>query len=111
MLFINAVVSSETQLGARELLNELFAIEARFGRHRSVPNAPRTLDLDLLLYGDTVSNDPQLTLPHPRMHLRAFVLAPLAEITSSLTIPGCGMVSDLSRNCKDQQIEALSVTV
>ena len=109
--FINAVVSVETQLGARELLDELFAIEARFGRHRSVPNAPRTLDLDLLLHGDTISNDIQLTLPHPRMHLRAFVLVPLAEILSGLPIPGHGTVSDLLRRCTDQQIEALSVTV
>lgn len=109
--FINAVVSVETQLGARELLDELFAIEARFGRYRSVPNAPRTLDLDLLLHGDTISNDIQLTLPHPRMHLRAFVLVPLAEILSGLPIPGHGTVSDLLRRCTDQQIEALSVTV
>ena len=109
--FINAVVSVETQLDARHLLDELFAIEARFGRRRSVPNAPRTLDLDLLLHGDTISNDPHLTLPHPRMHLRAFVLAPLAEISSSLTLPAHGTVEQLLRRCNEQQIESLSVQV
>ena len=109
--FINAVVSVETQLDARQLLDELFAIEARFGRRRSVPNAPRTLDLDLLLHGDTISNEPHLTLPHPRMHLRAFVLAPLAEISSSLTLPAHGTVEQLLRRCNEQQIESLSVQV
>lgn len=109
--FINAVVSVETQLGARELLDELFAIEARFGRRRSMPNAPRTLDLDLLLHGDTVSTDPQLTLPHPRMHQRAFVLAPLAEIAPGLELPNNGAITDLLRRCEGQRIEALSVIV
>lgn len=109
--FINAVVSLETQLDAHQLLDELFAIEARFGRRRSVPNAPRTLDLDLLLHGDTVSNDPQLTLPHPRMHLRAFVLAPLAEIAPHLALPGHGDIEALLRNCAEQQIESLSAFV
>jgi 2-amino-4-hydroxy-6-hydroxymethyldihydropteridine diphosphokinase len=109
--FINAVVSVETQLGARDLLDELFAIEARFGRHRSVSNAPRTLDLDLLLHGDMISDDIQLTLPHPRMHLRAFVLAPLAEISSGLAIPGRGPVEGWLARCTDQQIEVLNVTV
>lgn len=109
--FINAAVSVETQLNARELLDELFVIEARFGRLRSVVNAPRTLDLDLLLHGETVSHDPQLMLPHPRMHQRAFVLAPLAEISPGLSLPGHGTVTELLRLCTDQQIEALTVTV
>ena len=109
--FINAVVSVETQLGAQYLLDELFAIEARFGRLRSVRNAPRTLDLDLLLYGDTVSEDPQLTLPHPRMHQRAFVLAPLAEIAPDLSLPGHGDIQDLLRACSGQQIESLAAFV
>ena len=106
--FINAAVALDTRLSASELLTELFAVEARFGRQRSIRNAPRTLDLDLLLYGDQVSNDPQLTLPHPRMHLRAFVLAPLAEIAPGLIIPGRGAVEDLLDQCRDQRIHALS---
>ena len=70
-------------------------------------NAPRTLDLDLLLYGDQCSDDPQLTLPHPRLHERAFVLAPLAEIAPQLVIPGRGRVADLLLQCAGQRIERL----
>jgi len=105
--FINAVVELIAVSPAPTFLESLFGIEARFGRQRSVKNAPRTLDLDLLLYGDEVSNDPQLTLPHPRMHERAFVLAPLAEIAPRLTIPGRGSVADLLLRCADQQIEKI----
>ena len=116
--FINAVVElvavtcprsgiPGTQSAPRSLLDALFEIEARFGRQRSVRNAPRTLDLDLLLYGDAVSDDPQLTLPHPRLHERAFVLAPLAEIAPHLNIPGRGPVGSLLLQCADQQIQKL----
>ena len=105
--FINAVVELVAVSSAPTLLEALFAIEERFGRQRSVKNAPRTLDLDLLLYGDTVSDDPQLTLPHPRLHERAFVLAPLAEIAPQLNIPGRGGVAELLLRCADQQIERL----
>jgi 2-amino-4-hydroxy-6-hydroxymethyldihydropteridine diphosphokinase len=105
--FINAVVELSAVSSAPDLLQSLFAIEERFGRQRSVRNAPRTLDLDLLLYGDAVSDDPQLTLPHPRLHERAFVLAPLAEIAPQLSIQGRGRVSDLLVLCADQQIEKL----
>ncbi len=106
--FINAVVALDTRLGPHELLDELFAVEARFGRERSVKNAPRTLDLDLLLHGDTVLNDSELTLPHPRMHERAFVLAPLAEIAPNLIVPGHGPIGDLLAACADQRIHALT---
>ena len=117
--FINAVVelvavSDSVCQGFRfagwqapTLLESLFEIEAQFGRQRSVRNAPRTLDLDLLLYGDLLSDDPQLTLPHPRMHQRAFVLAPLAEIAPHLAIPGRGAVARLLQECAGQQIEKL----
>jgi 2-amino-4-hydroxy-6-hydroxymethyldihydropteridine diphosphokinase len=105
--FINAVVAMETDLTPGELLDELFAIEARFGRQRSVRNAPRTLDLDLLLHGGTISDDPQVTLPHPRMHERAFVLMPLHEIAPALSIPGHGAVADLLLACADQGIVKL----
>ncbi|MDR3323540.1 MAG: 2-amino-4-hydroxy-6-hydroxymethyldihydropteridine diphosphokinase [Zoogloeaceae bacterium] len=86
--FINAVAAVQTTLEAPALLYALQAEEARQGRIRSIPNAPRTLDLDLLLYGERVLNTPFLTLPHPRLHLRAFVLAPLAEIAPDLSLPG-----------------------
>lgn len=108
--FINAVVELVAVSPAPTLLEALFGIEARFGRQRSVKNAPRTLDLDLLLYGDELSDDPQLTLPHPRLHERAFVLAPLAEIAPQLVIPGRGPVADLLLRCADQQIEKLPRT-
>ena len=78
--FINAVAELDTALGARQLLAELQAIETRHGRRRSFANAPRTLDLDLLLFGDARIDEPQLVVPHPRMHERAFVLRPLVEI-------------------------------
>ena len=105
--FINAAATLETDLDSRTLLQTLFGIEQRFGRQRSIPNAPRTLDLDLLLYGDEVSDDSTLTLPHPRMHERAFVLAPLAEIAPGLNIPGKGKVTDLLAQCADQQIQRM----
>lgn len=109
--FINAVVALDSRLPPRELLDELSTLEARFGRIRepgSVKNAPRTLDLDLLLHGDTVQDDPALTLPHPRMHERAFVLAPLAEIAPELVVPGHGRVADLLAACAGQRIQPLA---
>lgn len=88
--FINAVAEIATELNADRLLDELFAIERRFGRIRSEKNGPRTLDLDLLLYDDLVCDTPHLHLPHPRLHLRAFVIVPLAEIAPDCRIPGRG---------------------
>ena len=93
--FINAVAAVETTLAPRDLLDRLLEIELGHGRVRSFPNAPRTLDLDLLLYGDLQVRDPGLTVPHPRMHERAFVLVPLAEIEPQCVIPGRGAVSAL----------------
>ena len=105
--FINAVAEAETRLAPRELLEALLAIEQRHGRKRTFPNAPRTLDLDLLLYGDEMIAEPGLTVPHPRMHERAFVLAPLAEIASGLVVPGRGAVEDLLRGVGSQRIAKL----
>jgi 2-amino-4-hydroxy-6-hydroxymethyldihydropteridine diphosphokinase len=105
--FINAVVELIAVSPAPTLLDSLFAIEESFGRQRSVKNAARTLDLDLLLYGNAISDDPQVTLPHPRLHERAFVLAPLAEIAPQLRIPGRGAVGELLLRCADQKIEKL----
>jgi 2-amino-4-hydroxy-6-hydroxymethyldihydropteridine diphosphokinase len=78
--FINAVALVQTQLSPLALLHALQALELRSGRQRPYKNAPRTLDLDLIFYGDVVSVTPELTLPHPRWHERAFVLQPLAEV-------------------------------
>src|SRR3989442_11348285 len=105
--FINAVAEIETRLSALALLDELLAIEARFGRTRESPGAPRTLDLDLLLYGNQVIADPGLIVPHPRMHERAFVLAPLAEIAPDTVVPGKGRVAVLLNTWKDQKVEKI----
>jgi 2-amino-4-hydroxy-6-hydroxymethyldihydropteridine diphosphokinase len=105
--FINAVAEIQTMLGARALLEALLAIETRFGRRREFPGAPRTLDLDLLLYGDRVIAEPGLVVPHPRMHERAFVLAPLAEIAPDIAIPGKGRAGALLAACSDQKIEKI----
>jgi 2-amino-4-hydroxy-6-hydroxymethyldihydropteridine diphosphokinase len=112
--FINAVALLEVDsavLPAPTLLDRLFAIETDFGRVRSVRNAPRTLDLDLLLYGDArldLPGPPHLILPHPRLTERAFVLAPLAEIAPNLVIPGHGALSGLLPAVAGQKIERLA---
>jgi 2-amino-4-hydroxy-6-hydroxymethyldihydropteridine diphosphokinase len=85
--YINAVAQLRTELSPAALLEELQAIEERFGRERPYRNAPRTLDLDLLLYGQRRIATPLLTVPHPRLHERAFVLVPLAEIAPDLALP------------------------
>ena len=102
--FINAVALLHTALSPQQLLQELFHIEGRFGRLRSISNAPRTLDLDLLLHGDSLLAQAELTLPHPRMHQRAFVLVPLLEVVADCQIPGQGWASELLHGCRDQRV-------
>lgn len=102
--FINAVVAINTALDPLELLRALLAIEAHHGRVRSIPNAPRTLDLDLLMHGDARMSSPELTLPHPRMHERAFVLLPLLEIAPAAIIPGRGPAQDYLPTVANQAI-------
>ncbi len=96
--YLNGVVAFDTTLAAPELLDLLLALEQRFGRVR-VPgeHGPRTLDLDLLLYGDGVIDEPRLTVPHPRIQERRFVLEPLAELAPGLVVPGRGDVESLLR--------------
>ena len=106
--FLNAVAQLETGLPAERLLGELQAIEARHGRSRSFANAPRTLDLDLLLYGNVILQTENLQLPHPRMHQRGFVLQPLVEIAPDTVIPGRGVASHLLTACEDQSVEKLA---
>lgn len=106
--FINAVAVLETSLLPNALLSALFEIEAQFGRRRDFRHAPRTLDLDLLLYGDETIDTPELKLPHPRMHLRAFVLAPLLEIAPDCAIPGRGSAAAWLPAVSMQPIEKLA---
>jgi 2-amino-4-hydroxy-6-hydroxymethyldihydropteridine diphosphokinase len=93
--FVNAVAELRTALSPRALLDQLLAIERAHGRLRTFPNAPRTLDLDIVLYGDRAVCEPGLVIPHPRMHERAFVVVPLAEIAPDAVIPGRGSVRGL----------------
>ena len=94
--FLNAAAAVETELGARELLDRLLGIERRLGRTREGPRfGPRTIDLDLLLYGDERIDEPGLHVPHPRLHERLFALEPLTELDQSLVVPGRGALADL----------------
>jgi 2-amino-4-hydroxy-6-hydroxymethyldihydropteridine diphosphokinase len=95
-LFLNGAAAVETTLPARELLDRLLVVEQRFGRVRVAgEHGPRTLDLDLLLYGDEEIDEPGLTVPHPHLHKRRFVLEPLAELAPGLVVPGRGSVESL----------------
>lgn len=105
--FINAVVCVETTLAPEVLLEAMLQLENNFGRERPYLNAPRVLDLDLLLYDDLVMHTASLTLPHPRMHLRGFVMLPLAEIAPDLILPnGLGVV-ELAAQYQAQGIQKL----
>jgi 2-amino-4-hydroxy-6-hydroxymethyldihydropteridine diphosphokinase len=102
--FVNAVAVLDTKLAPSELLRQLLALEAGHGRVRAERDGPRTLDLDVLLLGDQVIHGPGLEVPHPRMHERAFVLLPLAEVSPQAVIPGHGRVTDLLVRVKDQRV-------
>jgi 2-amino-4-hydroxy-6-hydroxymethyldihydropteridine diphosphokinase len=105
--FINGVVALDTSLEPLALLDELQAIEQRHGRERPYRNAPRTLDLDLLLYDQLQLSSARLTLPHPRMHERAFVLVPLAELSAAIEIPGRGPVGACMARVTGQDVARL----
>ncbi|REF37031.1 2-amino-4-hydroxy-6-hydroxymethyldihydropteridine diphosphokinase [Thermasporomyces composti] len=103
--FLNAVVVADSTLHARTLLERALAIEDAFGRVRTTPGAPRTLDVDLLVVGDKVIHEDDFVLPHPRAHERAFVLVPWAQVDPDGVIPGRGRVGDLVRS-----VDTTSVT-
>ena len=105
--FVNAAVQLDTTLDAHHLLRELQRIELDFGRARPFRNAPRTLDLDLLVFGESIIQDSALEVPHPRMGNRAFVLLPLHELNPHLAIPGLGQIEPLLAHVRDQPIEKL----
>jgi 2-amino-4-hydroxy-6-hydroxymethyldihydropteridine diphosphokinase len=93
--FLNGAVALETDLAPRDLLDVLLSVERGLGRERRERWGPRTIDLDLLLYGDQTIDEPGLTVPHPRLHERRFALEPLLELDPELAIPGRGRVADL----------------
>jgi 2-amino-4-hydroxy-6-hydroxymethyldihydropteridine diphosphokinase len=105
--FVNAVCEVATGLTPQDLLRQLLEIERQHGRERSFANAPRTLDLDIVLYGSQVIEEPGLIIPHPRMLQRAFVLMPLAEIAPQVQIPNVGAVVDQLAAVAGQSIEKL----
>ena len=106
--FVNAVAKISTTLTPQALLQGLLQIEHRHGRERTYRNAPRTLDLDVLLYDNTQLHEHGLTIPHPQMHLRAFVLQPLLEIAPDTVIPGIGQATAALSGCRDQILEILA---
>jgi len=106
--YINAALALDTALGPQALLDALLAIETAGGRTRETPRAPRPIDLDLLLHGNAILATPTLTLPHPRLHERAFVLLPLAEIAPDLVIPGIGPLAPLLEKASGQQVARMA---
>jgi 2-amino-4-hydroxy-6-hydroxymethyldihydropteridine diphosphokinase len=101
--YVNQVVAGDTALTPEQLLEASRDVELAFGRVRGVKDAPRTLDIDILFYGDVVSDRPELSLPHPRLHERRFVLVPLVEIAPDLVHPRFGLsVKDLLERCPDR---------
>ena len=105
--YVNAAAGMDTELSAAQLLAALQDIEHRHGRERPFANAPRTLDLDLLLYEDLVLQSPMLTLPHPRLHRRAFVLKPLLDLDPRLEVPGHGAARELLAGCAGQRVDRM----
>ncbi|MBV8261609.1 MAG: 2-amino-4-hydroxy-6-hydroxymethyldihydropteridine diphosphokinase [Paraburkholderia sp.] len=103
--YYNCVVKLETALDVRALLGLCQRVEHHFGRERPFRNAPRTLDIDILLYGEAIIDEPDLVVPHPRMTSRAFALVPLVEINPELVIPGLGPASAFLAAVADQRIE------
>ena len=106
--YVNAVARIDTALDAEALLRSLHDIEQQHGRERPYRNAPRTLDLDVLLYGDEEIASPTLTVPHPRLTERAFVLVPLLELAPSIDIPGLGPATAFADSVADQAITILN---
>jgi len=104
---VNAVAKIETALAPQALLEALLLIEHQHGRERTFRNAPRTLDLDVLLYDDLQLHEHGLTIPHAQMHARAFVLQPLLEIAPDISLPGIGKAELALEKCRDQVLDRI----
>jgi len=103
--FLNLAAKIETSLSPDELLGRICIVEEELGRQRTVPKGPRTIDIDILLYGDLRLATEDLTIPHPSMHLRRFVLEPLAELAPELALPGSGhTIAALLEQVQDQEV-------
>jgi 2-amino-4-hydroxy-6-hydroxymethyldihydropteridine diphosphokinase len=102
--FLNVVIVANSQVAPKSLLERVLGIEESMGRTREVRWAPRTLDIDIIMMGDMISDDPDLLLPHPRAHERAFVLRPWCDVDPDATLPGHGRVSDLLPALADQEL-------
>lgn len=109
--FVNAVAKIVTEFAPQAMLQALLQIEHQHGRERTTRNAPRTLDLDVLLYDELQLNEHGLTIPHPQMHRRAFVLQPLLEIAPDISIPGVGPARLALAGCRDQVLDRISNVV
>ena len=107
--FVNAVVLVKTELSPHELLSELQSLELLHERVRSFANAPRTLDLDIILFEDLEINDPQLIIPHPRMHERAFVIFPLQEINANISIPHIGDIAKIAKGLDPESAKRITL--
>ena len=107
--FVNAVVLLETELTPHELLSELQSLEILHERVRSFPNAPRTLDLDIILFGNLEINDSHLIVPHPRMHERAFVIFPLQEISANISIPHIGDIAKIAKGLDPESAKRITL--
>jgi 2-amino-4-hydroxy-6-hydroxymethyldihydropteridine diphosphokinase len=108
--YVNAVAKLDTRLGAQPLLQALQAIEIEFGRERSYQNAPRTLDLDILLFGNQTIATATLQVPHPRLTERAFTLIPLLQLDALITIPGRGAAHQFAPNVAGQRITKIAAS-
>lgn len=106
--FLNCVMEIETGLPPKELLKVIDNIESGLKRERLVRWGPRTIDIDILLYGDRIVREPDLTIPHPYLCERAFVVVPLLELSSDVTIPGIGKVSECKKRIAEQSIIKLA---
>lgn len=109
--FFNLVLEIETRYGPAKLLDACLAIETAMGRERIKPGGPRNIDIDILLYDNETINEPQITIPHPRLTKRAFVLVPLTDLKADITLPGGEKLQDFIPSTSSQQVRKLELNI